>query len=52
MKKKIKNQKKEIKQVVEIHIYIHKDNFNGVGGNGTTTLPPYKIGDFPPTVLC
>jgi hypothetical protein len=56
MEKKTKKPKKEKKQVVEIHIYIHQlpiqtyqpiqppYNPNGTG----TTLPYYQIGDFPP----
>lgn len=54
MKKKVK---KEKKQVIEIHIYVHQ---NGVWTTPqypmpqypiTTpnTLPPYKVGDFPVT---
>lgn len=45
MKKTIKKVKKESKQIVEIHIYIHQyPNFgNGNGGNNPITQPPYIV---------
>lgn len=35
-KKKTKGVKKEKKQIVEIHIYVHQSNPNGVGGGNST----------------
>jgi len=36
IKKEKKQVKKEKKQVVEIHIYIHQNNFSGTGGGSGT----------------